>query len=90
MSYFRVFQPKGCVIPILFSYFLAIGKVLISQSTLDNIENNIFPLFKKKRFALIFSSTEMISVTNGIEIENKTTKIFIKTQLNVTNTKGRN
>ena len=90
MSYFRVFHPKGCVIPILFSYFLAIGKVLISQSTLDNIENNIFPSFKKKRFALIFSSTAMNNVTNGIEIENKATKIFIKTQLNVTNTKGRN
>ena len=90
MSDFRVFHPRGCVIPILFSYFLDIGKVLISQITLDNIENNIFPSFKKKRFALIFSSTAMNNVTNGIAIENKAIKIFIKTQLNVTNTKGRN
>ena len=93
MSELRILHPKSCVIPTLFSYFLPIDNVLFSQITLDNIENNIFPSFKKKLFALIFYSTAMNNVTNltnGIGIENKATNIFIKTQLNVTNRKGRN
>ena len=90
MGDIRIFHPKSFVIPILSSYFLAIDKVLISQITLDNIENCIFPSFKNKLFALIFYTTAMNNVTNRIAIENKAIKIFIKTQLNVISTKGRN